>query len=250
MKTADTTSGQRAEPIPVPTPRKSTQRRGDRNRIAITSALESLLTEQALDGISVAAICRRAGLSRSGFYFYFPSKFGVLAALVEDLTDNVLRSPPMVPAAGRRIDRQTVVDALIQEIADLLGSDDPTLEACRTAKHLDPGLWERVGLLEDAVITKVRLHLAAASRSVGIDPICNNAAEFTTLIRVLTATTARTSYGDHNFLTKGGTVDDSLKIVQKLWLHTLWRPATINQFAPTSSPSPIAPATAPPSREQ
>lgn len=253
MKTADATNGRRDTPIlAAREPQKSTQRRGDHNRTTLISALESLLTEQAFEDISVAAISRRAGLSRSGFYFYFPSKFGVLAALVDDLTDDILRSPPMVPNAARRIDRQTVVDALMQEIAGLLSSEDLTLQACRTAKHLDPALSERIDLLEDAVVTKVRLHLAAASRSVGLDPLCNNAAEFTALIRVLTAITARTAYGDQRFIAKGGTADDSLRIVRKLWLHALWGPTIINQFvqtSPTSLPRPIASAAAPPSRE-
>jgi AcrR family transcriptional regulator len=48
---------------------------------------EELLETRPLSQISVDALARGAGLSRSAFYFYFPSKDAVVLALVERLVE-------------------------------------------------------------------------------------------------------------------------------------------------------------------
>ena len=59
----------------VPVPR----RRGDRQRQAIVQAVRELLEERPFAQLSVSTISDRAGVARSGFYFYFDSKYAVLA---------------------------------------------------------------------------------------------------------------------------------------------------------------------------
>lgn len=56
----------------------------DRER-ALLAAAETMLTERALDEISVDDLARGAGLSRSAFYFYFASKEQLLLTLMERL---------------------------------------------------------------------------------------------------------------------------------------------------------------------
>jgi AcrR family transcriptional regulator len=58
--------------------------RGDQRRAALLSALEQLLTERSLAEIGVADISGAAGLTRSAFYFYFPTKGAAVAALLSD----------------------------------------------------------------------------------------------------------------------------------------------------------------------
>ena len=67
-----------AEP-PPPAARRS---RGDRQREAIVTAVRELLGQQAFADLSVSAISERAGVARSGFYFYFDSKYDVLAVIL------------------------------------------------------------------------------------------------------------------------------------------------------------------------
>ena len=43
----------------------------DQRRAALLESLETLLRESRLEDINIADISRRAGLTRSAFYFYF-----------------------------------------------------------------------------------------------------------------------------------------------------------------------------------
>ena len=55
--------------------------RGDKQRQAILQAVRELLEETPFAELSVCTISDRAGVARSGFYFYFDSKYSVLAQI-------------------------------------------------------------------------------------------------------------------------------------------------------------------------
>jgi len=57
----------------------------DQRRAALLESLDTLLRESSLDEINIADISRRAGLTRSAFYFYFESKHLAVAALMEEV---------------------------------------------------------------------------------------------------------------------------------------------------------------------
>ncbi|MGA8257533.1 MAG: TetR/AcrR family transcriptional regulator [Nocardioides sp.] len=60
--------------------------RGDRRRTALLTALHEHLEEgNHLDSINIADISRRAGVTRSAFYFYFENKAMAVAALMEEM---------------------------------------------------------------------------------------------------------------------------------------------------------------------
>ncbi len=61
--------------------------RGDDRRDALLVAFEELLREQSLEEVNVAEISRRAGVTRSAFYFYFESKAMAVMALMQGLYD-------------------------------------------------------------------------------------------------------------------------------------------------------------------
>jgi AcrR family transcriptional regulator len=64
-------------------------RRGDQRRAALLGALEQLLTSRPLAEIGVADITRAAGVTRSAFYFYFPTKGAAVAALLADFREEM-----------------------------------------------------------------------------------------------------------------------------------------------------------------
>ena len=68
---------------------KSHAPKGDERRAALLAALDHHLLEGdgALDSINIADISRRAGVTRSAFYFYFESKAVAVAALSEEMYD-------------------------------------------------------------------------------------------------------------------------------------------------------------------
>jgi TetR/AcrR family transcriptional regulator, ethionamide resistance regulator len=63
--------------------RSASHRKGDAAERAILGTAERLLDSAPLGEVSVEAIARGAGISRSSFYFYFASKEDVLLALVD-----------------------------------------------------------------------------------------------------------------------------------------------------------------------
>ena len=67
--------------------RRSGRASGDDRERAIMRTAEQLLGERPLSQISVDALARGAGISRSAFYFYFPSKAAVVLSLVERLVE-------------------------------------------------------------------------------------------------------------------------------------------------------------------
>src|SRR3954451_17703087 len=62
-------------------PQQTRRSRGDRQREAIVTAVYELLQERSFADLSVSTISERAGVARSGFYFYFDSKYAVLAVI-------------------------------------------------------------------------------------------------------------------------------------------------------------------------
>lgn len=63
--------------------------RGDQRREQLLVALEDLLAERPLADIGIADISRAAGVTRSAFYFYFPTKAAAVAALLSDFRDEM-----------------------------------------------------------------------------------------------------------------------------------------------------------------
>lgn len=81
------------------------RRRGDKHRQAILQAVRELLEERPFAELSVSTISLRAGVARSGFYFYFDSKYSVLAQIlaeaVEELEQLTQYFAPVSPASRR-----------------------------------------------------------------------------------------------------------------------------------------------------
>jgi TetR/AcrR family transcriptional regulator, ethionamide resistance regulator len=70
---------------PVAGDRRAQLSKGERQRRAILDALPPLLSKQPLSSLSVSDITKAAGLSRSGFYFYFDTKETALTVAVADV---------------------------------------------------------------------------------------------------------------------------------------------------------------------
>jgi AcrR family transcriptional regulator len=58
--------------------------RGEARRQAILTVIEELLSEESIEALSVGLVAKRAGITRSRFYFYFDSKYTALAVVLAD----------------------------------------------------------------------------------------------------------------------------------------------------------------------
>lgn len=71
-----------------PTSWRRSPSRGDLRHEKILQVAEELLQAKHLSDITIEEIATGAGITRPTFYFYFDSKYALLAALVEDLMEH------------------------------------------------------------------------------------------------------------------------------------------------------------------
>jgi AcrR family transcriptional regulator len=190
--------------------------RGDRQREAIVTAVRELLEEQSFADLSVSTISERAGVARSGFYFYFDSKYAVLAVIVSDameqlaaLTHNYApRDGGETPAAFAK--------RMVGSAATVFATNDPIMSACTVAQNTDAQIRELMNDYEDAVIGQI---VGLVEQDAGARPISD---DLPALVRTLVATTAMTLSHDSAFVGRGTDPARALDVVERLWLNALW----------------------------
>jgi AcrR family transcriptional regulator len=204
-----------ATPDTEPESRRS---RGDRQRDAIVAAVRELLETRAFAELSVSMISERAGVARSGFYFYFDSKYEVLAFIVKDvlaeldtLTHNFApRDPGESPAAFAK--------RMVGSAAAVFTTNDPVMAACTAARNTDAQISDIMNDFEDLVIAKIVGVVEEEVRN-GIRPISD---DIPALVRMLTATSAWTLAQDSGFVGRNTDPRRAVDVLERLWLHALW----------------------------
>ncbi|MEO3875591.1 TetR/AcrR family transcriptional regulator [Nonomuraea sp. B12E4] len=141
-----------------------------RTRAAITEAAIPVLYERGLDGIGVAELCTRLGISKETLYRHFGSKEGLIEAVLHERSERVTRwLAGVAAAAGHDPHDQlaAVFDALQQWYGDpvfrgcalLNAAAQHHVEAVRaiTARHLDRHLDLLTGIARRAGATDPHL---------------------------------------------------------------------------------------------
>src|SRR6476620_1712017 len=136
-----------------PGPQQIRRTRGDRQREAIVTAVRELLHERSFADLSVSTISERAGVARSGFYFYFDSKYAVLAVILADagdLLDQLTHDfAPREPGETPEAFVKRMVGA-----AAVHANNDPVLTACAVARNTDAQIREMMDDFYDSVMAK------------------------------------------------------------------------------------------------
>jgi AcrR family transcriptional regulator len=198
---------------PAPEVRRS---RGDRQRDAIVTAVRELLEERPFSDLSVSTISERAGVARSGFYFYFDSKYAALAVILADaseLLDELThhfapREPGETPAAFAK--------RMVGSAAAVYANDDPVLSACAVARNTDAQIREMMDDFYDSVIDKL---ITLLEQDPDARPISD---DLPALVRTLAATTAMTLTHDSAFVGRGQDPARAVETVERLWLSAFW----------------------------
>jgi AcrR family transcriptional regulator len=194
-------------------------RRGDRQRNAIVAAVRELLTEKPFAELSVSTISDRAGVARSGFYFYFDSKYAVLAHILgevaeelEDLTEDFApRGPGETPAEFAK--------RMVGSAAAVYAHNDPVMSACNIARGTDAEIREILDRYNEAVIDQIVPIVEAEIAGGNADPIT---ADVRGLVRTLSGVTAMTLSGETMFTGPDRDLARAVDVLEKLWLHALW----------------------------
>ena len=114
--------------------------RGDLRRAALLRAFDELLREQTLEEVNVAEISRRAGVTRSAFYFYFESKAVAVMALMADLYDEASDATDLlVKAEG---EPEARLRAVITRLFDSVDKTPHTYRALLEARATHQGVRE------------------------------------------------------------------------------------------------------------
>jgi len=199
-----------------PAPEQSRRSRGDRQREAIVTAVRELVQERSFADLSVSTISERAGVARSGFYFYFDSKYAVLAVILADASelldqlthDFAPREPGETPAAFAK--------RMVGSAAAVTANDDPVLTACTVARNTDAQIREMMDDFYDSVVDKL---IALLEQDADAQPISD---DLPALVRTLTAVTTMTLTHDSAFVGRGEDPARAINIVERLWLNAIW----------------------------
>ena len=196
-------------------PQEIRRSRGDRQRDAAL-VRSGNCSRRSFADLSVSTISERAGVARSGFYFYFDSKYAVLAVILADAMEELdklthdfaPREPDETPA--------TFAKRMVGSAAAVFATSDPVMSACTVAQNTDAQIREMMNDFEDAVITKI---VGVVEQDAGARPISD---DLPALVRMLTATTAMTLSHDSAFIGRGEDPQRAVDVLERLWLNALW----------------------------
>lgn len=200
---------------PEPAARRS---RGDRQREAIVAAVRELLKERPFEDLSVSSISERAGITRSGFYFYFESKYDVLAVIFDDVTHELEElthyfAPPAADETPEAFAKRMVGSAVA-----VYAHNDPIVTACNNARYTDMTIREildrQMTTVIDQIVKIFEDELAAGRARPLSDDI-------PALVRTLGVTTALMLSGDKSFLPDGD-LPRGVQILERLWFTGLY----------------------------
>ena len=196
----------------------ATRRRGDKHRQAIMQAVRDLLQEKPFAELSVSTISLRAGVARSGFYFYFDSKYAVLAQIMADAAEELEELTQYF--APRRPDEspEQFAKRMVGSAAAVYAHNDPVMTACNAARHTDMQIREILEQQFEAVLRELIAIVEAEMTAGTANPISD---DIPTLVRTLAGTTAL-MLGGEPILAAGGDVERGVRVLEQLWLNSLW----------------------------
>jgi AcrR family transcriptional regulator len=129
--------------------------RGDQRREALLASLKEHLRESGLEAINIADIARRAGVSRSAFYFYFENKVHAVASLAGELYDDI--RPAAEVLVGREGSPQWRIETVIRRL----------FEAVDEHRHIYRAV------LETRAVSETVRSLWGADRQSFVEPVAS-----------------------------------------------------------------------------
>jgi AcrR family transcriptional regulator len=197
----------------------STQTRGDRQRDAIVAAVRELIAEHhTFADLSVSAISERAGVGRSGFYFYFDSKYAVLALMVGDALAELDELTHYFAPRGDGETPEQFAHRMVGSAAVVFAHNDPLMKACMQARLTDPTIAGILDDLSDGIIEKIVGIAEIEVKERDARPISG---DLPALVRSLVALTASTLSGDTSFTGRDTDPGRALAVVETLWRTSL-----------------------------
>ncbi len=182
-------------------------------------AVRELLQEKPFAELSVSSISDRAGVARSGFYFYFDSKYAVLAHILGEAADELEELTEDFAPRGADETPAEFARRMVGSAAMVYAHNDPVMSACNIARGTDAEIREILNRYNELVIDQIKPIVEAEIRQGTAEPI---AEDVHGLLRTLCAATALTLSGESLFTGPDGDLPRAVGVLEKLWLHALW----------------------------
>jgi AcrR family transcriptional regulator len=197
----------------------ATRRRGDKHRQAIVQAVRELLQEKPFAELSVSTISLRAGVARSGFYFYFDSKYAVLAQMVAEATEELEELTQYFAPRQAGESPEQFAKRMVGSAAAVYAHNDPVMTACNVARHTDVEIREILEQQFEVVLRQIVAIVEAEVKAGTANPISD---DIPALVRTLTGTTALVLGGEQILVDPDGDVERGVRVLERLWLNSLW----------------------------
>ncbi|MEU0497430.1 TetR/AcrR family transcriptional regulator [Mycobacterium sp. NPDC006124] len=200
-------------------PSEARQSRGDRQREAILNAVHELLREKPFSELSVSLISDRAGVARSGFYFYFDSKYSVLAQMLAEAMQELEELTHYFAPRGDDESTAAFAKRMVGSAALVYSHNDPIMSACNAARSTDAEIRDILDQQMASVIDQIVKIVEDETRAGTAHPISD---DVPTLVRTLAATTGATLSGDTSFVGGHRDMSRAVAVLERLWLYSLW----------------------------
>jgi AcrR family transcriptional regulator len=195
------------------------RRRGDKHRQAIMRAVRELLEERPFAELSVSTISLRAGVARSGFYFYFDSKYAVLAQILDEAAEELEELTHYFAPREPDESPEQFAKRMVGSAAAVYAHNDPVMTACNAARHTDIEIRDILERQFEVTLRQITAVVEAEMKGGTANPISD---DIPTLIRTLAGTTALALSGDPVLAGPDGDVDRRVRVLERLWLNSLW----------------------------
>ncbi|BBZ38306.1 TetR/AcrR family transcriptional regulator [Mycobacterium conspicuum] len=195
------------------------RRRGDKHRQAIMAAVRELLQEKPFDELSVSTISLRAGVARSGFYFYFDSKYAVLAQIMAEAAEELEELTQYFAPRGPGESPEQFAKRMVGSAAAVYAHNDPVMEACNVARHTDIQIRDILDRQFEVVLHQIVGIVEAEMTAGTAHPISD---DIPTLVRTLAGATALVLTGDPILAGRDHDLERRVRVLEQLWLNALW----------------------------
>ncbi len=195
------------------------RRRGDKQRQAIVSAVRELLQERAFADLSVSEISDRAGVARSGFYFYFDSKYAVLAQILAEVTEELEELTHYFAPRGPDESPAAFAKRMVHSASVVFAHNDPVMSACNIARNSDDKIRK---ILDDQINTIINQIIGIVEAEIAAGTAHPISDDIPALVRTLGATSAWMLSGDLTFLGPDADVERGVRVLEQMWLTGLW----------------------------
>ena len=191
--------------------------RGDLRRTALLEALDHHLRQNpapgSLDSINIADISRRAGVTRSAFYFYFENKASAVAALMQNMYDESSAAADQLNAGGRPAEN---IEAMVRALFSTWDKHEHLFRASLDARATSVTVRELWDNDRESFVPVVAAMIEAQRRSGAAPPGVDATALASVLLELNDRMLERLAIG--GLLGR----EEIVEAVVAIWLHTIY----------------------------